>query len=376
MKFSLHSFDPSRFFSMSTRMAFWNKSNRHLRRPRVLGRMLVALLACSTVHVLGCGQSPIDLSGLQGEVTIDGSSTVGPISIAAATGFRETYPNVDVTVGISGTGSGFQRFSKGETDISDASRPIKPDEFDACRRNGIRFIELPVAFDGLTIVVHPDSEVEELTIEQLQRIFRSDVASRTWHDVNPAWPDKEIVLFAPGTQSGTFDYFKEIIVPPDAPENLSIRDDMFTNEDDNQLVTGVAGNRYAIGFFGVAYYVENRDVLKAVRIVNPQTGQGVFPSSDKIESGEYAPFSRPLFIYINARSMKSPEVRTFVEYYLENAGQLARAKGYVALPQAVYERAAEQLKQGFTGTHFLNQAGQPQTGPVTDLYRDDRRLDF
>ena len=244
---------------------------------------------------------------LTGAVSIDGSSTVYPISEAAAARFQKLYPNVSVTVGQSGTGRGFERFSQGETDLSDASRPIEQDEFEAAKSAGISFVEVPIAYDGLTIVVHPSNDwADQLTVDELKKIFTASGAADTWSDVREGWPDKKIAIFAPGTDSGTFDYFNEVIAGDD-----EMRSDMSTSEDDNVLVTGVAGSPGAIGFFGVAYYEENQDKLKAVPVVNPATDKAVFPNPETIESGEYAPFSRPLFLYVKADSLRRPEIKRF-----------------------------------------------------------------
>ncbi len=310
-----------------------------------------------------------DLKSLQGKVEIDGSSTVAPISMEAADMFSDICPKVDVPVGVSGTGGGFKRFTKGDTDISDASRPIKASEMQQCKDNNIEFIELPVAYDGLTIAVNKQNNwVNELTVDQLKRIFRDDMKARTWKDVNAAWPNKEIKIFAPGTDSGTFDYFKEVVVGKD---EASIRDDMSVSEDDNQLVLGIANTKDAIGFFGAAYYFENMDKLKAVKIVNPKTNQAVSPSPAAIESGEYAPFSRPLFIYVNAKAAKRPEVKVFVNHYLNHAAEMAEDVGYVGLPEDIYESAQEHFKNGWTGTHFLDSAGEKVSGSLVDLYKKE-----
>lgn len=343
----------------------------------MIGLMLI-MTGCGGTDTNEGGGSGTGGTGLRGTVKADGSSTVGPISIAVATKFRETYPDVDVTVGISGTGGGFEKFQKGETDISDASRPIKAGEFDACKSAGINFIEVPVAYDGLTIVVNKKNDwVDQMTVEDLIKIFRTDVAAKTWKEVNDAWPDEPIDIFAPGTQSGTFDYFKEVVVPKKtAPEGASIRSDINASEDDNQLVTGVAGNEYAIGFFGVAYYTENTDKLRAVPIVNPETGTAVVPDADKIESGEYAPFSRPLFIYVKEASLDKAEVLTFVEYYLDNATTISAEAGYVALPTEVYDLARQHLAERISGTHFLDTEGESRHGALPDLYKIDSAVGY
>lgn len=303
-------------------------------------------------------------SALSGQIKIDGSSTVYPISEAAANEFKKEFPNVSVTVGTSGTGGGFKVFSKGESDISDASRPIKKAELDQCNQSGVEFVEVPVAYDGLTIVVNPENTwVKQLTVEQLKKIF-GEKRCEELSDVNPEWPTEAIKIYAPGTDSGTFDYFKEVV----ADEGSSLRSDMSVSEDDNVLVTGVKGEKNAIGFFGAAYYFENADSLKAVPIVNPSNGEAVLPSPDTIESGLYAPFSRPLFIYVNVASMKRPEMKKFASFYLENAAKFAVQVGYVGLPGSVYELAVTHLTDRLTGTHFIDAAGDKRSGALPELY--------
>jgi phosphate transport system substrate-binding protein len=273
---------------------------------------------------------------------------------------------VRVTVGISGTGGGFKRFAKGETDISDASRPIKAAEAKAAAEAKIEYIELPVAYDGLSIVVNKGNQfVDKLTVDDLKKIFLAGNPAKTWRDVNPKWPAMEIKIYAPGTDSGTFDYFKEVVAHD---KGTSIRSDMSVSEDDNVLVRGVSGEPGAIGFFGVAYYEENKDSLKVVPIVNPKTGKAVVPTAEAIESGEYAPFSRPLFIYVNSRSAARPEVKAFVEFYLDNAADLATEVGYVALPKGVYKMAETNFRKRKTGTAYLDDDGEKIDGPVTKVY--------
>ena len=301
---------------------------------------------------------------LQGKVEIDGSSTVYPISEAAAATFERQFPNVNVTVGVSGTGGGFERFTKGETDISDASRPIKASEFEAATASGVNFVELPVAYDGLTIVVHKDNDwVDQLTIEELQKIFTEEVAATNWSDVREGFPERELQIFAPGTDSGTFDYFKEVV----AGKTGSMRSDMSTSEDDNVLVTGVAGSPAAIGFFGAAYYEENQDKLKAVPIVNAD-GDPITPTRETIENGTYNPFSRPLFIYVNAKSLSRPEIKRFVDSYLTNASDTAIQTGYTPLPPSVIDNARLNVRTRKTGTHYLTADGEKRSGPVTEVY--------
>ncbi len=324
----------------------------------------------STVAAGGGG--PVNKE-LQGKVEIDGSSTVYPISEAAASRFIKQFPNVGVTVGVSGTGGGFERFTKGETDISDASRPIKASEFEAAKKANISFVELPVAYDGLTLVVHKENDwVDKLTVDEIKKIFTTSGSAKTWSEVRSGWPDKPIKIFAPGTDSGTFDYFLEVVAGKDG----SLRSDMSTSEDDNVLVTGVSGSPDAIGFFGVAYYEENKDKLKAVPIVNPQSGDAVSPDPTTIENGTYAPFSRPLFIYVNAKSLTRPEVKRFVSFYLENAAAMAKQTGYVALPQSVYDAATKVARSRKSGTHYVTAEGEGRSGPVTEVYTEGNLVDI
>jgi phosphate transport system substrate-binding protein len=307
-----------------------------------------------------------NLARLRGAIRIDGSSTVYPITEAVAEEFADVAPRVRVTVGISGTGGGMKRFTVGETDVSNASRPIKKKELDLAVDNGIEFIEVPVAYDGLSIVVNKANYwVDKLTVVELKRIFLDGSTVETWRDVRPEWPGVPVKIYAPGTDSGTFDYFKEIV----AGKKGAIRGDMSVSEDDNVLVRGVAGDEGAIGFFGCAYYFENADKLKVIPVVNPKTGQAVEPTPTTIESGAYAPFSRPLFIYVNTRSLERPEVKAFVAFYFEEGPALAEEVGYVKLPKAVYERARANVASGRTGTHFLDDKGERKTGALPEIYR-------
>ncbi|QGJ69035.1 Phosphate ABC transporter, periplasmic phosphate-binding protein PstS [Planctomycetales bacterium 10988] len=324
----------------------------------------------------GCtGSGPIteDQLDLEGKIEVDGSSTVYPITEAIATGFLEIAPDVSVTVGVSGTGGGFKRFTANETDISDASRPIKSSEFESAKSAGVKFIEVPVAYDGLTIVVNPDNDwADEMTVEDLQKIFLEGGA-KTWKEVKDSYPDSPIKIFAPGTDSGTFDYFKEVVAEDDG----TIRSDnvMSTSEDDNVLVTGVAGEKGAIGFFGASYFFENEDKLKAVKIINPD-GDAIAPTAETIEDGSYAPFSRPLFIYLKLDSMSRPEMQKFVEYYMENAGEKAASVGYVALPQAVYDTANSFISEEKTGTCYLTEDMEKRGGAVSDVYKAENLTSF
>ena len=309
------------------------------------------------------------VSELEGTINIDGSSTVYPITEAVASEFRKTFPNVKVPVASSGTGGGFKKFVTGATEISDASRPIKAEEFQKCIDAKVAFIEVPIAYDGLSVVVNPQNTwVTQLTVDDLKKIFLDlEGKPNTWAEVNPEWPDEPLKMFIPGTDSGTFDYFKEIVVGK--TEN-NIRSDVNASEDDNVLVTGIANEKGGIGFFGSAYYFENDDKLKGIAIVNG-AGEAVKPTPETIESGEYNPLSRPLFIYINADRIGRPEMKKFINFYMDNAGQMANEVGYVSLPEEVYATARENIQNKSVGTAFLSPDGSKRTGSVVDLYKTD-----
>jgi phosphate transport system substrate-binding protein len=309
-------------------------------------------------------------SALEGPVEVDGSSTVYLMSEAAAAAFRKEYPNVKVSVGKSGTGGGFKRFVTGETDVSDASRPIKKDELALATKNGVEFLELPVAYDGLTIAVNKQNDwVDEITIDQLKKIFLAEDPAKTWKDVDPSWPDLEIKIYSPGADSGTYDYFKEVV----AGKEGSLRDDMSLNEDDNNLVRGVDGDKGAIGYFGAAYYFSDQERLRALKIVNPETDKAVGVAADTIKSGEYAPFSRPLFIYVNVERMNQPQVEAFVAYYLEHAGDFAKEVQYVELPDPVYDAAKNHFDEIRTGSHYYDESGADVHGTLEELFVDDAK---
>jgi phosphate transport system substrate-binding protein len=332
---------------------------------RTLRRALLAAVACTVALPLTAACMPgQDAKSMKGSIRLDGSSTVYPLAEAVAEEFRSEAPNVRVTVGLSGTGGGFKRFAANEIDIADASRPIKKSESEAAAKAGVEFIELPVAFDGLSIVVNPKNTwIKSLTVAQLKTIFSADTAAKTWKDVDSSWPANPIKIYAPGTDSGTFDYFKETVVGKDG----KIRADLTASEDDNTLVNGVSGDENAIGFFGCAYYFENKDKLKVVPI---DGGKGaVTPTHQTIEDGSYAPFSRPLFIYVNKASAGKAEVKLFVDFFLEHAGELADDVGYVALPKSVYETAKKNFKAVRLGTQFTSADGNAVPGKVTDIYK-------
>jgi len=325
--------------------------------PTIILAGAVAVLAGSSA----CAQ---DNKPLTGTIKIDGSSTVGPITTAVAEEFRTKAPEIRVTVGISGTGGGFKRFATGETDISNASRPIKKEEADAAKKAGVEYIELPIAFDGLSIVVNKKNTwCNSLTMDDLRAIFGAGRAVKMWNEIRPEWPSAPIKIFAPGTDSGTFDYFKEEVVGKEG----KIRSDMSVSEDDNVLVTGVAGDENAIGFFGFAYFVENKDKIKVVKI---DGGKGpIEPTHETIENGTYAPFGRPLFIYVNKKSAERPEVKAFVDFYLQNAATLTEEVGYVKLPEAVIAKCQANFKAGKTGSQFMDAEGKKVSGPLASVYK-------
>lgn len=272
---------------------------------------------------------------LEGEVSGDGSSTVAPILEGIVEEYAGDQPNVQVTVGVSGTGGGFEKFIQGETDFSNASRPIKEEEAASLEEAGVDYTEFLLAYDGLTVVVSQENDwVEDLTVEDLKKLWVEDGTTKKWSDINPEWPDEEVVFYAPGTDSGTYDYFNEVIL-----EDEDIVSNATLSEDDNVLVQGIQADPNAIGFFGYAYYVANEDTLKAVTI------GGVEPTNETIESGEYEPLSRPLFTYASNQAIsEDPAVYDFMEYTLENAGAMAEAVGYVALPQEEYDKGLADLE--------------------------------
>jgi phosphate transport system substrate-binding protein len=308
----------------------------------------------------------------QPTVKIDGSSTVYPISEAVAEEFQKTKKGkVQVTVGISGTGGGFKKFCRGETDISDASRPITAKEMKECAEAGIKYIELPVAYDALTVVVNPKNTwLKEVKVEELKKMWEPGAQGKitTWNQVNPAWPNAPLKLFGPGADSGTFDYFTDAI---NGKEKAS-RGDFTASEDDNVLVQGVSRDVNAIGYFGLAYYVENKDKLKAVPIVNKGASKGVMPSLETVMDGTYQPLARPIFIYVSDKAMNRPEVKEFVEYYLAHGAKLSREVGYVPLGKDHYDLAIKNFKAGKVGTGF---GGKAEVGvKLDDLLQREVKL--
>lgn len=330
-----------------------------MRGQKSLFTLLVFALSAGWLG--GCGEG-----GATTKIAIDGSSTVYPITQAVAEEFRKTNKSIRIPVGISGTGGGFKRFIAGEIDISDASRPIKKKELDAATKAGVEFIEIPVAYDGLSIVVNKENDwADTLTVDDLKKIFLAgDAAAKTWKDVRDTFPAEEIKLYIPGTDSGTFDYFKEVV----AGKTGSIRSDVTANEDDNILVKGVSGSKGGIGFFGCAYYFQNKDRLKVIKI-DPGTGTGIEPTPTTIENGSYTPFSRPLFIYVKSTAADRPEVKTFINYYLSEGLKLVSEVGYVKLPSSIYEAAKKNFAEKKTGTHFLDDKGEKVQGALTEIYK-------
>jgi phosphate transport system substrate-binding protein len=307
---------------------------------------------------------------VEGTILVDGSSTVAPITMAVAEEFQKLYPQVRVPVGISGTGGGFKKFCNGETDISDASRPIKQSEADTCAQNNIEYIELPIAFDGLAVMVHPSNDfVTCLTVEELKKIWEPEAEGKitNWSQVRPGFPDRPLTLYGPGVDSGTFDYFTEAIVG----KAQASRGDFLPSEDDNVLVQGIAGDPNALGFFGLAYYEENKDKLKLVAI-DAGDGNCVYPTLETVASGTYKPLSRPLFIYVNrARADEKDEIGLFVKYYLENAKTLVLDVGYIPLTDELYSLALQRYEKRIVGSVF--KGGGPQIGvTLEDLLRAEQ----
>jgi phosphate transport system substrate-binding protein len=304
-------------------------------------------------------------------IKVDGSSTVFPITEAVAEEFQKAQKGTKVTVGISGTGGGFKKFCRGETDISDASRPISKKEMDVCKEAGIKYVELPVAFDALTVVIHPQNNwFETAKVEDLKKIWEPAAQGKVmkWSDVNPKWPDHKMGLFGPGADSGTFDYFTDAI---NGKEKAS-RGDFTASEDDNVLVQGVSRDKYAIGYFGLAYYEENKDKLKAVKIINKGATQAVEPSLQTVMAGTYQPLARPIFIYVAEKAMDKPEVKEFVSFYLRNAPKLVKEVGYIPLSNEHYALATKNFSAKKLGTGF---GGKNEVGiRVEDLLKREAHL--
>ena len=272
---------------------------------------------------------------LTGDVIGDGSSTVAPITEALVEEYAAVQKDVRVSVGVSGTGGGFEKFINGETDFSNASRPMKDEEAEKLKAAGIDYTELAIAYDGLSVVINPENTwATELTVEQLKQLWIEDGTTKKWSDIDPSWPDEEVVFYSPGADSGTFDYFDEVIL--DGEDLVS---SATLSEDDNVLVQGVVADKNAIAFFGYSYYLANENKLQVVSV------NGVEPNADTIESGEYTPLSRPLFVYVKNEAMAENEAAyDFIKFSLENAGDMAESVGYVSLPDAEYEKGLAALE--------------------------------
>jgi phosphate transport system substrate-binding protein len=319
--------------------------------------MLLALAACKPVS--------------QSLIKIDGSSTVFPITEAASEQFQaHNETGVRVTVGISGTGGGFKKFCRGAIDITGASRPILGEEMQACKAAGIEYIELPIAYDALTVVINQANDwAPSMTVAELKMIWEPEAQGKIerWSQVRAGWPDAPLTLYGAGSDSGTFDYFTEAVTG----KAKSSRGDYTASEDDNVLVQGVSQDKNALGYFGYAYYGENQDKLKAVAIDNGK-GATVLPSVESVENGSYQPLARPVFIYVKGTALNRPEVRQFVEFYLRNAAVLAQDVGYVPLSDAAYDSALEHLKEGRLGSVF---GGESAVGiTIEELLKREGKL--
>jgi phosphate transport system substrate-binding protein len=305
------------------------KSFKHLAMSAMVGSALL-LGACGS-----SGGAESNGEQLSGNVKVDGSSTVAPIAEAINEEYAAVQPDVKVSIGVSGSGGGFEKFIAGETDLSNASRPIKDEEKKSLEEAGIDFTEFKVANDGLSVVVNKENDwVEDMTMEDLRKLWLEDGKTKKWSDINPEWPDEEVKFYSPGTDSGTYDFFHEEVLE----EKDMVRQNIQLSEDDNVLVTGVTGDKNAIGFFGYAHYLANKDNLKVVKI------DGVEPTNETVESGDY-PLSRPLFVYAKNESLKNNEAAyDYMKYTLENAGEMAEAVGYVSLQEDQYKKALETLE--------------------------------
>jgi phosphate transport system substrate-binding protein len=346
-----------------------------MRGTRTIGARSAARAATWTaigvlaLGLAGCGKSEQQQQAGQAAgsapsgpafVKVDGSSTVFPITEAVAEEFQKTNKNVKVTVGISGTGGGFKKFCAGETDISDASRPIKPTEVEACGKSGVEYIELPVAYDGIAVIVNPKNTwAEHMTTAELKKLWEPEAQGKIkkWSEVREGWPDKEIHLFGAGVDSGTYDYFTEAI---NHKEHAS-RGDYTSSEDDNVIVTGVVNDELALGFFGFAYYDQNKAKLKVVPVDDGKADNGdgpIAPTPETIEKGTYQPLSRPIFIYVSKKALSRPEISSFVKFYLENAPMLVKEVGYIPLPGKAYALAQARVDKKVTGSLFGGKGSQ------------------
>ena len=335
--------------------------------PSVLGAIILSLALAGCGEAAPAVQSGASSSGtmdLVGDINVDGSSTVFPITEAVAEEFGNlTNKQVRVTVGVSGTGGGFKKFCNGETQVSDASRPIKASEVSLCQEGGVEYIEIPVAIDGLTVIVNQGNDFARcMTIEELDKMWGPEAEETVtkWSQVRDGWPEEDMDMYAPGVDSGTFDYFTDTV----SGESGASRGDFTASEDDNLIIQGVSGEKNGVGYLGYSYYVENAGKLKAVEI---DGGDGcVAPTDATINQGTYSPLSRPLFIYVRKDAANEPHIAEFIRYYLSEEGQkLAAEVGYIPFPQAVYDLARAKFDNGITGTVFGGE--NPMKGPVEEV---------
>lgn len=338
-------------------------------------RRLAIVALATSVALAGCGKQDGADSARTGRnapvIRIDGSSTVFPVAEAVAEEFQLGQRGaVRVTVGLSGTGGGFKKLCRGDVDISNASRPILTEEMEMCRKAGIGFIELPVAFDAITVVVNPQNDwVKDLTIDDLKKMWEPAAQGQItrWNQVRPEWPDAPLMLFGPGADSGTFDYFTEAVTH----KAKASRGDYTASEDDNVLVQGVENNKNALGYFGYAYYASHKERMRPIPITQGD-GTQVLPSNETVIDGTYQPLSRPLFIYVSDKSAQRPEVRQLIEFYLTEGPALATDVGFVALPEQAAQTALQHFNEGRLGTVF---GGVPEVGvTIEDLLKREAKL--
>lgn len=316
-------------------------------------KTFLKLFAVSTASIIliSCGGGKddsgnnTDSTKISGDIKIDGSSTVYPISEAVAEEFKVTYPDVKITVGLSGTGGGFKKFGRGEIDINDASRSIKSTEDSIAKASNISYIELRVAFDGLAVVVNPQNTwANDITVAELKKIWEPEAQGKIkfWNQIRPEWPKEEIHLFGAGVESGTYDYFTEAIVG----KSHSSRGDYTASEDDNVLVQGISTDKLALGFFGIAYFEENKDKLKVIPVDDQKDDNGkgpIVPSLETVKNKTYAPLGRPLFVYVNSTAAARKEVQTFIDFYLTNGGALSQEVGYIPMTDEEYKMEKEKF---------------------------------
>jgi phosphate transport system substrate-binding protein len=314
----------------------------------VLGFILLVFLSVCTIYATACKRQA------SGQIRIDGSSTVFPITEAVAEEFQKSNKS-RVTIGISGTGGGFKKFCSKETVIAQASRPITRMEVELCNKNQVEYIELPIAYDGIAVVVHPTNDwVSDISIAELKKIWEPAAQNKitTWNQIRPEWPKQKINLFAPGVDSGTYDYFTEVVVG----KAHASRGDVTSSEDDNVLVQGVAMDKYALGFFGLAYYSENREKIKGLSVA------GILPSFATVSEGKYQPLSRPIFIYVNKKSASEANTKAFVQFYLKEGLSLIKEVGYAPLSDKAYKLVRKRFDQQVKGSIFsgneINQSGK------------------